>query len=146
MSEQQSQSDRPATTTDTKQEGPDNSEPAPERQAELRAAYEANTAAGKAPYEGVRIRTLGEVQWVMRERRWSGEALVVEGKIVPPEGYEWANLSGTDLSGADLPGATLSESNLYQANLSGTDLNDAKLNGARLNFANLRGRGSYAPI
>ena len=34
------------------------SEPTPERQAELRAAYEANVAAGKAPYEGVELRTL----------------------------------------------------------------------------------------
>jgi hypothetical protein len=31
---------------------PDDSEPTPERQAELRAAYDANVAAGKAPYEG----------------------------------------------------------------------------------------------
>jgi hypothetical protein len=49
MSEQQSQSDRPATT-DTKQEGPDDREPTPERQAELEAAYEANVAAGPTPH------------------------------------------------------------------------------------------------
>lgn len=40
---------------------PDTSAPSPERQAELRAAYEANVAAGKAPYAGVRITTLSEV-------------------------------------------------------------------------------------
>jgi hypothetical protein len=39
------------TTTETEQEGPGDREPTPERQAELRAAYEANVAAGKAPYE-----------------------------------------------------------------------------------------------
>src|SRR5215467_13396360 len=60
---------------------PDDSEPSPERQAELRAAYEANMAAGKAPYEGVEIRTLGELLWVIRERRWSS-------KTALPEGYE----------------------------------------------------------
>jgi len=36
-----------------KPQEPDDSEPSPERQMELRAAYEANVAAGKAPYEGV---------------------------------------------------------------------------------------------
>jgi hypothetical protein len=33
----------------------------------VRAAYEANVVAGKAPFEKVRIRTLGEVQWILRE-------------------------------------------------------------------------------
>jgi hypothetical protein len=40
---------------------PDDSEPTPERQAELRAAYEKNVAEGKASYEGVAIRTRGEL-------------------------------------------------------------------------------------
>jgi hypothetical protein len=46
---------------DTKaQDQPDDSEPSAERQAELRAAYEANVAEGKAPYAGAAIRTRGE--------------------------------------------------------------------------------------
>jgi hypothetical protein len=129
MSEQQSQSDRPATT-DTKQKGPDDREPTRERQAELRAAYEANVAAGKAPYAGVRIRTRGELTWIMQERRWSGELFL-------PEGYERANLSGAnlyddDLSGADLGGADLGGAYLSGATLSGAVLNRADLSGARL--------------
>jgi hypothetical protein len=63
MSQQQSQT---ATTTTTDQSQPDTSEPKPERQDELRAAYEANVAAGKPPYQLVTIRTLGEVQWILR--------------------------------------------------------------------------------
>jgi hypothetical protein len=42
-----------ATTTATDQSEPDTSEPTPERQDELRAAYEANVAAGKPPYDQV---------------------------------------------------------------------------------------------
>jgi hypothetical protein len=47
---------------------PDRREPDAERQAELRAAYDDNIAAGKPPYQDVPIRTLGEPQWVLRER------------------------------------------------------------------------------
>jgi hypothetical protein len=73
MSEHQNQAaTTPASTA--KQNEPDTSEPTPERQAELRAAYEANIAAGKPPYWGVGIRTMGEVQWILRGRDWSADA------------------------------------------------------------------------
>src|SRR5260221_12062524 len=62
---------RPATD-DTKVQEPDDSGPTKERQAELRAAYEANMAQGKAPYDGVRIHTRGELRWVLNERGWFG--------------------------------------------------------------------------
>jgi hypothetical protein len=146
MSEQQSQPDRPAAT-DTKQEGPDDREPTPGRQAELEAAHEANVAAGKAPYAGVGIGTLGELRWVMQERKWSGEHF-------RPDGYEQANLSGASLKGANLSRAVLNSANLSgavlggvnlggavlgDANLSGADLSGAALSGAALSGANLRG-------
>jgi hypothetical protein len=54
------------------EEKPDDSKPTPERQAELREAYDANVASGKAPYAGVSIRTLDELSCIMRERDWSG--------------------------------------------------------------------------
>ena len=57
-----------AATTGVAQSGPDDREPSPEQQAELRAAYEAKVAAGKALYADVLIKTLGELRWVMRER------------------------------------------------------------------------------
>src|SRR5690348_8682548 len=89
-------SDEPSQTSthdeaDAQQEAqPDDSEPSPERQAELRAAYGANVAAGKAPYENVDIRTLRELSWVMRERGWSGDEILVVNQ-------ERANLSGATL-------------------------------------------------
>jgi len=39
------------TTADEDEDEPDNSEPSEERQAELRAAYEANVATGTPPYK-----------------------------------------------------------------------------------------------
>jgi Pentapeptide repeats (8 copies) len=123
-----------ATTTDTKQEGLDDREPTPDRQEKLRAEYEANVAAGKAPYEGVEIRTRGELRWVMRERRWSGENMF-------PAGYERANLSGADLFLADLRGAVLREANLSGANLVRSSLQGANLRRANLSGANLRSAG-----
>src|SRR5690349_17572279 len=60
---------------------PDDSKPTPERQTELRAAYEKNVASGKPPYAGVNIRTRGEVNWLVRERGWNGSAYT--GTTVP---------------------------------------------------------------
>lgn len=93
---------------------PDDGEPSPEREAELRAAYEANAKAGKPPYDGVAIRTRGELSWVMRERRWSGEFLLADG-------YERA-----DFSGANLSLATLWDANLVQANSSGSQPGESR--------------------
>ena len=106
-------------------DAPDDSEPTPERQAELRAAYEKNVAEGKASYEGVAIRTRGELLWVMRERGWSGWVHDLAA------GYKPANLSGAHLNnanlrGADLTGAELDGANLDGADLDGADLTDAK--------------------
>jgi uncharacterized protein YjbI with pentapeptide repeats len=127
-------------------EEPDDSEPTPERQAELRAAYDANVAAGKAPYEGVRIRTLDELSWIMRERDWSGEQYARGRDRANLSGafLEAANLSGVylwlaDLSGARLERANLSGAHLYGANLSGAFLEAANLSGAYLRDAALSG-------
>jgi hypothetical protein len=122
---------------------PDDSEPSPQRQAELRAGYEANVAAGSAPYAGVHIGTRGELRWVMQERRWSGTPAAL------PEGYERANLSGADLdmanlSGADLMGADLSGAGLGSANLSGAECGGANLSGAYLGIATLSGANLYS--
>ncbi|HEV2460875.1 MAG TPA: pentapeptide repeat-containing protein, partial [Ktedonobacterales bacterium] len=136
MSEQQNHSDRPATPN-TKQQGPDDREPTPERQAELRAAYEANVAAGKAPYIDVPILTRGELRWVLQQRRWSGSDPMLEED-------ERADLSGAylyqaDLSGVDLNLANLSEADLTFANLSGAYMHYANLSRGNLRGANLRG-------
>jgi uncharacterized protein YjbI with pentapeptide repeats len=121
----------------TDDEKPDDREPTSERQTALRAAYEANRAAGKAPYELVPISTRGELLWVMRQRRWSGEVKL-------PEGYERAALSGANLrdanlSDVDLRGASLSGARLRNANLSGALLGGTNLSAADLRGANLSG-------
>jgi hypothetical protein len=129
MSEQQSQSDRTATMTETQQEGPDVREPTPERQAELLAAYEANVAAGKAPYAGVPIRTRSEVSWVMRERHWWG------GPDPLPEGYGRADLRGANCFEANLRGVLLAFANLRGTVLDSADLRGADLRATRLDEA-----------
>jgi uncharacterized protein YjbI with pentapeptide repeats len=129
-------------SVEAKSDQPDDSEPTPERQAELRAAYEANVAAGKAPYEGVHIRTRGELQWVMRERKWTG------GDYTFLAGYDRADLTGADLRGATLSGtdlgfATLTGARLDGADLTSADLWQATLTGARLWQATLRGANLF---
>jgi uncharacterized protein YjbI with pentapeptide repeats len=109
-------------------EQPDDSEPSAARQVELRAAYEANVAAGKAPYARVQIRTRGELQWVMQERGWSGDVVDLA------TGHEPAHLSGADFARANLRSA-----NLIRANLSGANLNNANLSGAHLGSVDLSG-------
>src|SRR5215831_16829303 len=106
MSEQQKEATNAA--------GPDDSEPTPKRQEALQMAYDKNSAIGKAPYAAVKIRTLGELQWIFHEHDWSGEA-GVRGKRRP------------DLSGADMYGVNLKGAHLYRANLSGADLARANL-------------------
>jgi hypothetical protein len=122
---------------------PDTSEPSPERQAELEAAYEKQKD-NDAPYKGVRIRTLGELNWIMRQRRWSG------GFIDIVDDTSYANLSGANLfnvnlsganlilanfSGAFLDSANLSKANLFGANLSGATIANANFSGATLDRA-----------
>lgn len=52
---------------------PGDAAPAPERQAELHAAYEANTRAGRPPYAAVAIRSRHELHWIMTQRGWASE-------------------------------------------------------------------------
>jgi uncharacterized protein YjbI with pentapeptide repeats len=138
MSEQQSQSASTAAS-DTKQEGPFDREPAPERQAELRAAYAANVAAGKPPYAGVKLRTRGELNWVMQERQWSGDRGASLG--ISQANLREADLSFANLSKAELMNAYLTGADFRGANLSGADLYGADLSRARLDPANLSGGG-----
>jgi hypothetical protein len=108
--------------------GPDDREPTPERQAELRAAYQANVAAGKAPYDSVEIRTRGEVRWILHERGWSGDGQIAYER-------ERVNLSGADLGAANLSGMHLRAASLYGTRLRGANLSGANLRAARMDAA-----------
>ncbi|PWT76549.1 MAG: hypothetical protein C5B60_04005 [Chloroflexi bacterium] len=136
MSEQQSQN------------SPDDSEPATERQAELRAACQANVEAGRAPYAEVRIRTRGEVSWIIAQHPfWSCEydEYTVKYTLIPQEIHvERVNLQGAwladiNLTDMNLRRADLSGANLVRANLSATDLVDADLSNADLGLSDLTG-------
>lgn len=132
MSEQQNQT---ATATGERSSEPDDSEPTPERQAELRAAYEANVARGRAPYQDVRIQTRGELQWVMNERRWAGELFPQRW----PDGTKHSGLTHANLSGVYLGETILKDIHLRAADLSYADLANCDLRGALIDHANLSG-------
>lgn len=137
MSEQQVAT---ATRPGAYRNEPDTSEPSPERKAELGAS-------GKPPYEGVKLRTRGEVEWIMRERRWStADANPDISEAANPSGatHDHANFIGADLrqvnlSGINLSGANLSNARFFQADLRDANLFRANLSGASLYGAQLEG-------
>jgi hypothetical protein len=103
-----------------------------ERQGELRAAYEANVAAGKAPYEGVDVGTRSELVWVLHQHQWSGEFEVAQRN---PADLRGIHLRRVDLTNLSIEAADLREANLYRANLCGAHLRGANLQGAILRRA-----------
>src|SRR5579863_4480923 len=90
-------------------------------------------ARGKPPYDGVKILTRGELEWVVKQENWSGAI----------ETLHRACLSGVDLSGVNLTGIVLngvdfSRANLRGVNLRGAQLNGADFTGASAGYADLR--------
>lgn len=134
---------------------PDDAAPSPERQAELRAAYDVNIAAGRPPYANVRLRSRGEVRWILQERGWSGEydAYTVKYVLTPKGEEAWAadlrgvNLSHVPLRDVYLRRADLSGANLVFADLTGAHLADVTLNDADMGRVILhRGELNYATL
>jgi hypothetical protein len=129
------------------QSRPDDSEPTPARQAELRAAYAANSAAGKPPYSDVRIGSRGEVAWILRERGWSGDydaytvkyVLKPKGESSEPADLREANLGHVCLAGAYLRMADLRGANLVYADLKEAHLADTRFEHADMGRINLGG-------
>lgn len=121
----------------------DDREPSPERQAELRAAYQANKEARRAPYAGVRIHTLGEITWITAQHGWSGQedkyevkyALIPAGRQVERADFQEAWLAQINLVGVRLRRANLRGANLVRANLASGDFVDADMSNADLGFA-----------
>lgn len=138
-------------------EHPDDGEPTPERQAQLKAAFERNQHGPGNFYQRVfAIRTRGELYWLMRDQGWSGEIDDRRTSRVQLSGvsFQRANLQdahlymavledssfhGADLSGAILIGAALLDTIFTGANLAGAHLVGAYLTHANLRGANLRG-------
>lgn len=141
MSERQSQA-----TMNTSPNKPDDSEPTPKRQGELRAAYDMNVAMERDPYADVEIRTLGEVLWIQRERGWATDEVHFRKHRAD---FNRAHLSAANLSGLQLLHGDLREGQLTEVNLSGAlllytrlssaDMAYSLLSGANLDSADLRG-------
>ena len=91
-----------------------------ERKDQLESAYQANIAAGRAPYIGVLIRDTDELTWIYDQRNWSGRFWLEDGKSRP-----------------NLYRANLYRANLYSANLSEANLSEAYLTRANQSSANL---------
>jgi uncharacterized protein YjbI with pentapeptide repeats len=126
---------------------PDDQEPSPERQADLRKAYDANLAVQAPPYSGAEIRTLGELQWILTERGWSGEfddfqikyGLAPPGACTPPADLRGVVMPRANLKGVHLRRANLNGANLIQANLAGADLVNIQGRDANFGFADFTG-------
>lgn len=121
----------------------DDNEPDEERQKEIEQQYLANQDAhpARAPYAHVKIRTRGELFWIMCQRNWTGEIDI--GMKDRPD-LRLIDLSGTllgdiALNGANLHEARLSNANLQGANLFSVDLSHADLRHAILSEAVLPG-------
>ena len=124
----------------------------PERQAELRAAYERNLAAGAAPYASVHIRSRAELEWVLTERGWDTRkdtflvknVLLPQGITVERADLRGAMLGEVDLAGVMLRRADLRHANLVRTNFASADLVDADFADAQLTFADLRGANLHS--
>lgn len=125
--------------------------PVPARKDVLKETARSRTQAGKPPFHGVRIETLGEVLWILGAQ--NGELAKRFGDRQFEPDLSGADLSSLNLSGANLYGAkfiganlahadlsdtTLSESNLSNADLTGANLTRARLNRAALTSAHLQ--------
>lgn len=135
-----------ADETETRQGEPDDSEPSSDRQAELRAVYEANVKVGKPPYTGASIRTRGEFNWIVRERRWRTTSVYTIDDTIDlrDTGIVRAVLKEVDLTSATLSGATIiacyfTGATLAEADLSGTNIVGCEFTDADLQSANLVG-------
>lgn len=106
--------------------------PGPERQAELRRAYEANLAADRLCCAGIRLRSPGEALWVSQALGASG------ARDLSGADASGLSFAGLDLSGVIFVEANLAQATFAQANLSGAVFFKANLRAANFDGANLR--------
>src|SRR5260221_6329060 len=122
--------------SDETQSQPDDTEPAPGRQAELRAAYRQNREATDVRKMVFHIRTRGELLWFLREHGWSGE---VDDQRASRVALFWVNFFRVNLRGIHLYMASLDDSYFAEADLTGAILIGAHLLEADFAEATLKG-------
>ncbi len=122
--------------SDGRPEQPDDSEPTPERQAELRKVYEVNVAVGKPPYAGVVIGSRGELDWIIRVRGWKAVEEAQSRSDLPD--LREAGITG-DMRQIDLTRGNLREAYVVRANFAGAQLHAANLRGAYVEDTNFTG-------
>ena len=137
----------------------DLSVPSVERQHELAQAFQRSDDPLAAPYAGVEIRSHGELDWIIHQRGWRGEAsrrdsdrvnmaraalrrVALDGMYLRNADFTEADLYSTRLAGAYLEGAifqwaTLERGDASAAILERADLRDAMLRRAVLDDAYL---------
>jgi len=121
----------------------DDRDPSPSRQVELAQVYEAAAKMGSEAYayRGVRIATRGELDWIMRDRGWSGsiEAGLDVRPVLRGARFERVNLNEVELYRADLTDANFYQAELRRALLVAATLLDCILERSSLREARLAG-------
>ena len=115
--------------------GPDDSKPTAERQAELRQLSKANLAVGKPPYAGMQLASRGELNWILSEQ---GRKTPVAGIPNTYADLRSAGFAG-DFRNANLEFANLGNSWIENANFAGAELSFSNLSGAFILEANFNG-------
>lgn len=129
---------------------PDPSRPSVRRRRVLSQASCKNVSAGRPPYAGIHISSLGEVLWILVEHCWAGG--ILDGGVVPQESVAWFSeafeeairrahgvVGPADFRQADLRGTNLDSSDLRRADLRGVHVEGASLVEGALTGALLTG-------
>lgn len=118
---------------------PDDRLPDTARQQSLRDAIRANVDSGRLSFEGIRLYTRGEVNWLSEYRNQStSDALESGGAATAAVADVPLDLRGAILQGAILGDVDLHGCDLRTADLSLCDLSSANVRGAFLGGANLQ--------
>jgi uncharacterized protein YjbI with pentapeptide repeats len=118
------------------------------RRSQLKRDMRTNVEAGNPPLYNVRVRTLGELLWIMLAEGWNGgltdkavrwsrhtawfSKRYMRRRLIedlPPANLQGIDLEGVDLRCINLRAALLQDADLRDANLSGASLRDSNISG-----------------
>lgn len=111
-------------------------DPDQQRKMDLNTTLEMNKRQGHNPFFSIRVRTRGELQWLIERQRVSGS---LNPNAAPHPDLRGADLSFVNLTGIQLAHADMRATKLHRTNLAGANLEGANLSGLNLEFTNLKG-------